>query len=177
MKENLSHVLLPANRRLLEDVRRTYPAGRIERFTNGVEMFYCYVVPETENSQALTIPVLRQGRFVETPPEQLHGIIHSGDMRIDLDNDLVWLQDTALHLPGAELLLLKILVLNSSTYITRRMLLNVLERRTRKVMQDNTLSVHIARLRRTLGIFNGAGYILTEPGRGYRWRFPVVTEL
>ena len=91
--------------------------------------------------------------------------------------DLVWIDGQALHLPALEWLLLQILLLNGYTYVSRRMLLAILERQTGKMMQDNTLSVHIARLRRALGVHEGQSYIVTEPGKGYRWRFPVSRTL
>lgn len=177
MRETLTHVLLPADSRILEDVRRSYPAGRVERITNGVDIFYCYVVPETAEKGLRSIPIRRHGRFVNQPLDQLHGIVRSGNLRMDLDRELIWIDGVALHLPGAEQILLQILLLNGSSYVTRKMLIAVLERRTGKVMQDNTLSVHIARLRKALGLYDSRSYIVTEPGKGYRWGFPVVQEL
>ena len=177
MRQNLTHVLLPPDSRTLEDVRRNYPAGRVERITNGVDVFYCYVVPAFSEKGLRSIPVRRNGRFMNQSLEDLHGVICSGGIRLDLDKELVWINGEMLHLPGAELLLLKILLLNDTSCISRRILLTILERKTGKMMQDNTLSVHIARLRKALGIHEGKSYIATEPGKGYRWAFPVMKKL
>ncbi len=177
MTESLTHVLLPADNRVLKDVRRFYPAGRVERFTNGINVYYCYVVPEKGLPQPVSIPVWERGQFVHYPVDELHGRLYSVNLKADLDLELVWIDGQALHLPALEWLLLQILLLNGYTYVSRRMLLAILERQTGKMMQDNTLSVHIARLRRALGVHEGQSYIVTEPGKGYRWRFPVSRTL
>lgn len=43
-----------------------------------------------------------------------------------------------------------------------------------RYVEDNTLSVHIARIRKKLGLYHGKPYIDTVKGIGYRWNIKVL---
>jgi len=73
-----------------------------------------------------SIPVRRNGRFMNQSLEDLHGVICYGGIRLDLDKELVWINGEMLNITGAELLLLKILLLNDTSCISRRILLTIL---------------------------------------------------
>ena len=52
--------------------------------------------------------------------------------------------------------------------MTRQQLLMMIEHLTGHDLEDNTLSVHMKRLREKIGTYHGS-YIETMRGVGYRW--------
>lgn len=72
-----------------------------------------------------------------------------------------------------ELLLLKIFLNNPGIILKRDLLLSKLWDNEGNFVEDNTLSVHISRLRERLGEMNGRPCIETIRKIGYRWIFPV----
>lgn len=65
--------------------------------------------------------------------------------------------------------LMLILLENQGIVITRSRLLDLIEERTGHIIEDNTLTVHMKKLRTTLGLYQQKSYIETIRGVGYRW--------
>lgn len=61
------------------------------------------------------------------------------------------------------------LIENHGMVITRQHLLELIERQTQHFIEDNTLSVHMKRIRKTIGTYHQEAYIETLRGVGYRW--------
>ncbi len=62
----------------------------------------------------------------------------------------------------------------SNGYVSRKTLNQILEGKSGKLIQDNTLNQHINRLKKSLGSYNGKTYIDTLYELGYRWKYEVV---
>lgn len=78
-----------------------------------------------------------------------------------------------LKLRRMELILLKYFMENHGILLRREQILGRLWDDVGEFVEDNTLSVNISRLRRRLGKWEGADYIETVRGLGYRWTYPV----
>lgn len=61
----------------------------------------------------------------------------------------------------------------SRGYVSRKTLNQILEGKSGKLIQDNTLNQHINRLKKALGTYNGCTYVETLYELGYRWKFEV----
>lgn len=96
-------------------------------------------------------------------------MIYSGDLRIDQEKFEVYKNDELLELSLVTYHILLCLVSHQGIVITRERLLELVEEQTHHFIEDNTLSVHIKRLRRKLGTYQGKPYIQTLRGVGYRW--------
>lgn len=100
-------------------------------------------------------------------------LIKSGDLSID--TDLLQLKKGAeqIRLFPAEWKILNILLANNGALVRRDTLLEVFWDSREKFVSDNTLSVHIGRLRKKLGTYHGTSYIKTETCWGYRWNVEI----
>lgn len=96
-------------------------------------------------------------------------IIYSGDIKIDQKNFQVYKNNELLELSIVTYHILLCLISNQGIVITRERLLELVEEQTHHFIEDNTLSVHIKRLRKKLGTYQGEPYIQTLRGVGYRW--------
>ena len=61
--------------------------------------------------------------------------------------------------------------------LPREALLSALWDDREKFISDNTLSVHVSRLRKKLGLYQGAPYIETVKHIGYRWNGEVRSAI
>lgn len=163
------YILLPFDHNLLEKVKSHYTWGRVEPLLLRGHRVYCYVAEQRKADHKRMLLVWRDGSFHFESASRFTGVCHSGDLKIDMEHDLAWKCGQALTIPAAEMVLLKSLVINSHVFISRSLIADILERRMNHMIQDNTVSVHIARLRRALGLYEGHDYIATLSGRGYRW--------
>lgn len=57
--------------------------------------------------------------------------------------------------------------------VTREELVRLVRDKKGQFIEDNTIRVHISRLREKLGSFGGQPYIETVRGVGYKWQIPV----
>ena len=89
----------------------------------------------------------------------------SGDISVDLNNMTVRKGGENLFLTPTEFQILSALVRNSGAIVTRSSLLERIWDSDGNFIDDNTLSVHISRLREKIG----AQHIATVRGTGYRW--------
>lgn len=76
---------------------------------------------------------------------------------------------SALSLTAVEQKLLEYLMMHKDRFVTREQLLAYLWDSKGEFVNDNTLSVHISRLRDKLNAAEDAGKIITRRGVGYQW--------
>lgn len=101
---------------------------------------------------------------------QVKSVIKINDLVIDMDNYKVYKnnQEIAFTAIGYEILFL--LVKYQGMAITRERMIEFIEERTGNYIENNTVSVHIKRIRENLGVYHHKSYIETVRGIGYRWR-------
>ncbi len=88
-----------------------------------------------------------------------------GDISVDISNMTVKKGAENLFLTPTEFQILSALIQNSGVIVTRLSLLQRIWDSDGNFIDDNTLSVHISRLRDKIG----AEHIVTVRGTGYRW--------
>lgn len=92
-------------------------------------------------------------------------IMKSKDIIINLQNITVMKKGENLFVTPTEFQILSILIRNNGIIVTRNTLLQNIWDDNNNFIDDNTLSVHISRLREKVG----AEHIVTVRGVGYRW--------
>ncbi len=103
--------------------------------------------------------------------EHNHDIIQTNDLSIDIRKYRVMKnnQEIVLSAIGYEILFL--IVQNQGMVITRERMIEFIEEKTGNYIEDNTVSVHMKRLREKLGQYQQQEYIETvRGGIGYRWK-------
>lgn len=96
-------------------------------------------------------------------------IIHTGNLKIDTNTYQVYKDNELLDLSLITYHILLSLVEARGKVVTREHLLMLVEEKTKHFVEDNTLSVHVKRLRQKLGYYEDKPYIETLRGVGYRW--------
>lgn len=96
-------------------------------------------------------------------------VIYTADLKIDTKAYKVYKNDQELDLGIVTYYILLCLIKNHGMVITRTQLLEIIEQQTQHFVEDNTLSVHMKRLRTKLSTYQGQPYIETLRGVGYRW--------
>lgn len=91
-----------------------------------------------------------------------------GDIELDLEQYLVIKNGQELSFTAIEYAILFAFVLHPSQVLTRHLLLEIIEEKTKNIVEDNTLSVYVKRVRDKLGTYHGKPYIETIRGVGYR---------
>lgn len=89
----------------------------------------------------------------------------SGNISVDISNMTVKKDGETLFLTPTEFQILSVLIQNNGVIVTRTALLQRIWDSDGNFIDDNTLSVHISRLRDKIG----AKHIATVRGTGYRW--------
>ena len=98
------------------------------------------------------------------------GIYYIDDLIIDTLKHKVFKENQELELSAITFTLLVALVEGHGRVLTRDYLLMMIEEITGHVVEDYTLTVHLKRLRKTLGEYQNQKYIETLRGVGYRWK-------
>lgn len=96
-------------------------------------------------------------------------VIYTADLKINTQTYKVYKNNQEIDLSIVTYQILLCLVQNQGIVITRQHLLELIEQLTMHFVEDNTLSVHMKRLRTKLGTYQGQPYIETLRGVGYRW--------
>lgn len=109
---------------------------------------------------ARILALLRRG-------QPLQDQLRIGDLSIYLKRREVFVQQEKLSLSVIDFEILKMLVTHQNQVLTRQQLLEAIEK-DEYYVEDNTLSVHVKRLRDKLGTYQGISYIETVRGIGYR---------
>lgn len=97
------------------------------------------------------------------------GRIRSGDLLIDINHSEVYKGNLRLSLLPKEIQIVRYLTLSGGCLVSRNLLFEKIWDIDENFIDDNTLSVHMSRLRRKLGTWDGKPFIITERGFGYRW--------
>lgn len=99
--------------------------------------------------------------------------LKSGDLEIDLEHKTVFLNGVELAVSATEYDLCATLAISDCQIMPRDLLLEKVWDSKGKYVDNNTLSVHVSRLRKKLGMFGNTPYIDTIKGIGYRWNIRV----
>lgn len=91
--------------------------------------------------------------------------VDTGDLFVDFDTMTVKRQGKPVFVTPTEFQILRCLLANNGVIVTRAALLSHIWDDGGNFIDDNTLSVHISRLREKIGAF----HIVTVRGVGYRW--------
>lgn len=60
--------------------------------------------------------------------------------------------------------------------MTRETLLEKIWDARSNFIEEGTLNVHVSRIRKKLGTYQGKSYIETIKGMGYRWAHPIIQK-
>jgi two-component system phosphate regulon response regulator PhoB len=93
-----------------------------------------------------------------------------GELRVDIERELVFVGEERIHLTGTEFRILCTLLMRPSAVIRRDVLLTTIRDHTRSI-SSRSLDGHISRLRNKLG--RHGTWIRTFKGVGYRF-FPGI---
>lgn len=94
-----------------------------------------------------------------------HSVYKSNDIVIDVNNMTVKKNGESIFVTPTEFQIISLLIRNNGVIVTRSVLLQNIWDDNGSFIDDNTLSVHISRLREKIG----AQHIVTVRGVGYRW--------
>ncbi|MGN1348084.1 MAG: response regulator transcription factor [Acutalibacteraceae bacterium] len=92
-------------------------------------------------------------------------LYHNGNLTVDVTDRTVKKDGKSLFLTPTEFQILSALLKNSGVIVSRKTLLERIWDCDESFIDDNTLSVHVSRLREKIG----AEHIKTVRGVGYRW--------
>lgn len=98
----------------------------------------------------------------------------SGELEILMDQHHIYRSDLLLDLSIREYMICELLLERRGKIVTREVLLETIWDSRNKYVEEGTLNVHISRIRKKLGSYNGKSYIETIKGFGYRWAHPVI---
>lgn len=97
----------------------------------------------------------------------------TGDLAVDLEEYTVCKIQEKIDLRPLEFKLLEQLLKAEHCIVRREYLLDKLWDQFENYVEENTLSVHVSRLRSKLGFCEGKAYFETIWGIGYRWILPI----
>ncbi len=100
--------------------------------------------------------------------------LFSGDLCIDILHCSIFRSQEALPVSNIEYKLCLALARSEGLIMPRNLLLEKIWDTSDRFIEDNTLSVHMSRLRKKLGQYGGKPYIETIKGIGYRWNIKVT---
>lgn len=101
--------------------------------------------------------------------QDAENVLYSGDLQIEFDSCKIFRGGAEIQLRKIEFDICEILIRNAGKIVKRDILLDQIWDSKNKFIEDNTLNVHISRLRRQLQCSDGMNYIETIKGFGYRW--------
>lgn len=113
---------------------------------------------------------LRRNRWSVPPAPSM---LESGDLVIDFTHRMIFSSGKEIPISAMEFSLCEALLRNDGKILPRDLLLRRLWDDNDHFIENNTLSVHISRLRKKLGRCQGEDYIETVKGIGYRWNIEV----
>jgi len=114
-------------------------------------------------------------RRASLSPQDETSLLRCGDLSIDFIQSRASLKNEVLDLTAAEYRLLSLLVRNANQVVPRSRILDELWDSGGSFVDDNTLSVHIRRLREKIEEEPSRPvYLLTVRGFGYQWKEDAV---
>lgn len=124
-----------------------------------------YMIHEGRIVYGKSLVVLDPQRSFITTQE----IFRSGDLIMNFETGEFFRKEEKLNLSFIEQFLLEMFIRNANRILSREQIMSMFESVSKKGIFDNTLSVYISRLRKTLGTYKGMEYIKTFYKLGYRW--------
>lgn len=112
----------------------------------------------------------------EDTPIKRKRYLQSGDIRYLLGEERIFLNGRELHLRKVEQELLKYFLDSSGRLLRREQILEYIWDSVGDIVEDNTLSVQVSRLRKQIGKYQDEDYIETLRGIGYRWH-PEINKI
>lgn len=97
-----------------------------------------------------------------------------GDLMINLKRNEIYKKGKKIDLSMVDFEILKTLIINKDQVLTRQQLLSFLDKEGQYYVENNTLSVHMKRIREKIGLYQGLPYIETVRGIGYRMNLEVI---
>lgn len=95
-------------------------------------------------------------------------IIMIGELEISLKRHEIKKDNQLIQLSPIDFEIFSLFVQYRNQVLTRNQLLTAIEKQAQYFVEDNTLSVHIKRIREKLGLYKNHSYIETIRGVGYR---------
>lgn len=103
-------------------------------------------------------------------------VIRSGDIVFRMGEERIYIQGKEVLLRRLEAALLIYFMQSNGRLLRREQILEYIWDKDGLFVEDNTLSVHISRLRKRIGKYQGEEYIETIRGIGYRWNQTIYRE-
>ncbi len=97
----------------------------------------------------------------------------SGEFKLNLKNRKLERKEEELFLTPKECQMVYLFMGAWPNAVTREELIHTVWDKGGQYIEDNTVRVHMSRLREKLGSFGGKPYLETVRGVGYRWNLPV----
>lgn len=129
-------------------------------------------VPKPFSIGILCSRIASQLRRKNWEEQKEYQIFYSGDLKLNFKEQKFYRNNETITLTAIEMQLCEILIRNAGRLVQRDVLLQVWDSKNNYV-ENNTLSVNISRLRRSLSKYKGKDYIETVKGVGYRWNIEV----
>ena len=106
---------------------------------------------------------------IDVATRRIKKYVEIGELKIDSENYKVYKNNELLDLTTLEYEILFTFIRHRGQVLTRDQLYDTVERYTGNIIENNTLTVYMKRLRDKLGLYNGNYYIETIRGVGYRF--------
>lgn len=105
---------------------------------------------------------------IEVATRRMNKKVKIGELEIDSENYKVYKNNHLIQLTTIEYEILFIFIKHRGQVLTREQLYDCIERNTGNVVENNTLTVYMKRIRDKLGTYHNHYYIETIRGVGYR---------
>lgn len=105
---------------------------------------------------------------------EVPGTVFSGDLKIELNQHHIYKLEELLDLSIREYTVCELLLEYGGRIVTRKVMLEKIWDSRENFVEEGTLNVHISRIRKKLGSYNGISYIETIKGFGYRWAHQII---
>lgn len=112
----------------------------------------------------------------EQQPNRENLFFRSGDIIFKIKEERIYIQEKEILPRKLEIELLKYFLESNGRLLRREQILEYIWDKDGLFVEDNTLSVHISRLRKRIGKYQGEEYIETIRGIGYRWNQTIYRE-
>ena len=100
-------------------------------------------------------------------------ILKSGDLIFDITRGEIRIKDELIELGKMQRQILALLLENAPLIVTREILIQKLWENRNQFIEENTLNVHLSKLRKKIGFYQDTPYFSTVYGVGIRWNIPV----
>lgn len=105
---------------------------------------------------------------IEAATRRISKKVRIGELEIDSDNYRVYKNNEIIELTMIEYEILFMFIKHRGQVLTRDQLYECIERHTGNIVENNTLTVYMKRIKDKLGYYNNHYYIETLRGVGYR---------